>query len=511
MRRLVPFLLILALIAVLCSGCGESVPSASVFTDDMITEMVLEQFAELAKIPRPSHHEERISDYMLAWAQERGFEAARDSSNNVVIDVPATAGMESRPLVILQGHMDMVFVTGLNSGLDPLTTVIRTVNDGVFLSSDGNTSLGADDGIGDAIAMCIAEGKMAHGPLRLLFTTNEEDGTTGTMNLDPKTVQDADYLINIDSEDEGVVTVSSASGTAVHMIRNCGTATSEKSLTLLLTLSGLRGGHSGLDIGKGRLNASVGLGRLLQSLSEAEVEYEICSFESGTAKNAIPDYAEAAICLEPADAARAGEFLADMAEQLRAEYAEADPDLTLEITQTDTSGDVLPREEGENLIRLLTGLINGVNTMSAEVEGLVESSSNIGLVHAGNGTLEAWTFVRSSVSEREEEILAQQTGLCGELGFSSEVQVFACAWPYKPDNRLLDLTKTAYRELFGREIEVVADHAGLECGSFAGYNPDIDIISIGPTLQNPHSVNERLELASIPMIWHLLEKILSAV
>lgn len=501
--------LFVGFITVVLAFCMVACSSQKVSAEDQeIIDMVLEEFEKLTQIPRPSHHEEKVSEYLENWATERGFEPYRDEHNNVVFDVHATPGMEGLPRIALQGHMDMVFAHKDGENPDPLTTKVVMKNDGTYLTSDGNTSLGADDGIGVAMALCVAEGKIDHGPLRIICTTDEEDGMSGAMNMDPRFFQDINYLINIDSEDEGIVTISSAAGVTCEYKMEFSPCKQQKDSTMEIKLTGCSGGHSGLDIIKGGLNGAVVMAQILDELRNQGIDYEINSFTAGTASNAIVTSATAVICLDEEDITRTQEKITELSKNYSELGRKTDPDFKIETNLTKDKTDVMPKENQEALIDFITKLKNGVNSMSPDIEGLVESSSNLGIVRADTESISFSLLIRSCDEGKLEELMEGQKELASSLGYSVEQIITANPWPYKTDNTLLGDTKSVYKELFGKEIEQMAIHAGLECGTFAIYNKDLNIISIGPTLRNPHTVNERLELATVPKVWKLLKGIL---
>ena len=479
--------------------------------DSLITDMVLDRFMPLTQIPRPSHHEEKIADYLEKWAQDRGFEVVRDEANNIIFDVPATEGMEDKPAVALQGHMDMVFAQKDGANLDKLTTVINVVNDGTYLRSDGNTSLGADDGIGVAIILGVADGEMAHGPVRVIVTTDEEDGMLGTFALDPKYVQEVSYLINIDSEQEGEMTVTTAAGEVMEFSGDVTSAEPLYNTAVTVRLAGLAGGHSGIDIKNGGLNGAIVMGNLLDTILKGGVDFELQSFNAGTAPNAIVTSATAVICTDEAGADKAKEICGNFEKDFLEKHKDTDPDYTLDVSTGSVSGKVMSGADRDKLIYFITNIFNGVNTWSAYIDGLVESSSNLGIVNVDADGIAVTSNIRSSSDERFEELIEGQRELGESLGMNIVSSKTADPWPYKEDNKLIKLAQDAYRKLFNEDIKEVAVHAGLECGTYAVYNKDINMISIGPTIHNPHTVNERLEIATIPKVWKLLEEMLANV
>ena len=500
MKRIaaVVFLLIMMLSM---TSCGKQTK------DSDIDEMVISQFMELTQIPRPSHHEEKVSAYLEKWAENKGLAVTRDAVNNIIFDVPATKGMENKPMIALQGHMDMVFAQKEDTNLDPLTTKITAVNDGTYLRSDGNTSLGADDGIGVAIMLCIADGRMEHGPLRIIITTDEEDGMEGTFNLDPKFVRDIDYLINLDAEQEGQVTVSTAAGVLDEFTKDVSACEPAGQKSITIRLKGCTGGHSGIDINKGGLNGAVVMGKLLSDILSDGVDYELQSFNAGTAPNAIVTSATAVIRIDAGEVEKVRKICGKYSDEFLPQHKDTDPNAVLELAEDDVPGRVMTAQDRDALLYFINHVVNGVNTWDPYEDGLVESSSNLGIVKADADSLLLNTNIRSESPERLQELTEGQEKLGEQLGMKVTSSKTADPWPYKNDNTMAELAHSAYKKVFNRDIEEIAVHAGLECGTFAVYNKDINMIALGPTIHNPHTVNETLEIATISKLWRLVEAI----
>lgn len=471
----------------------------------------MENFRMLAAVPRPSQHEKAIADTLQSWAEGMGFEVKRNGADDLVFDVPATAGLEGLPLVALQAHMDMVCVAAEGKAYDPLADPIELVLDeeAGTLTADG-TSLGADDGAGVAMIMSIAKGLMAHGPLRVIFTSDEEVDMTGVSALGKEDVAGVKYLVNIDSEASDAVTISSAADADI-------VATAEPQMvpvaegteTLAVSISGLRGGHSGVEIGEGRCNGIKALASVLFFMGGwGGVPFELASLEGGTADNAIPAKARAVVVVEAGERKRVEEYVAWREQGLREAFAGKDDGVTLSVEMAKPASEVFEPFLAKRIIDYVHGAKDGVNTMSAEVEGLVESSCNLGIISAGPGGVEIRQMARSSVGARLEEIVAHQRFVGEGSGMSVEVTPGSKPWPVKADSVLLEKVREAYRELNGEEMKVVALHAGLECGAFAELSGDLDMVSIGPDLKGVHSPAETLYLQSIPKTWRLLEKVL---
>ena len=508
-----------ALLCGLLTACGAQIPepppeepAAAGLTDQEIIDATVENFRLLAAVPRPSHHEEKISDYLMSWAKEQGYEAVQDDVKNIMFEVPATEGYEDLPLTALQGHMDMVCVAEDGVDFDPLTDPIQVVLDeeNGTLTADG-TSLGADDGVGVAIIMGAVQGRLAHGPLRILITVDEEDGMEGAFNMDASWLEGLDYLINIDNEVSSEVLVSTAAGDSVRVSGAVTTQAPAGDTALTLELRGLKGGHSGVEIDKGRLNGVVGMGRLLEGLTRAGLDWELVSLKGGTASNAIPAKATAVIVIDGAQRETLEEAVGAFREALAEEFSGIEDVIDISVSDAPAAEAVLSRADRDNAVTFVTTVRNGVNTWSADMEGLVESSSNLGVFSVDPDGVSASTYIRSSVGALEQEIIDSQLALCPQCGYEAETVKMADPWPYNPDSKLLALTQEVYRQLNGEDITVSAVHAGLECGTFAVLNPDMEMISIGPDLVDVHSPQETLYLNSVPKTWRLLEGILTSL
>ena len=474
-------------------------------SDEEIFAYIVQNFEKLAAVPRPSHHEEKIGAFFMSWAQEQGLEPVMDKVGNIMFEVPATEGLENLPLCILQGHMDMVAVAEDGKTFDPLNDPIKLIwdQDSNTLTADG-TSLGADDGTGCLLIMAATQGKIAHGPLRILITVNEEDGMDGAFNMSEAWLQGAKYLINIDNESAGEVLVSSAAGDAIEVRGSLMYFDSLSDMAVTIELSGLPGGHSGIDIDKGRPNALIELAKFLGSLSESEIVWELASFEGGTAANAIPSKAVCTITIDSKDREKLVQATESFFEKLKASGAGCNFTLNEEETVPKT----VSAEERDAALRFISEVINGVYTMSADMEGLVESSSNLGIFNLNTDGVYGVTNVRSSSAEKETEICDSQIALAKACGYEVERSKRSDAWPVDPNSRLVKLAKDVYKYQTGKDIRVVAIHAGLECGTFKIRNPKLDMISIGPDIHEPHSINETLYMDSMPETWRLLEGIL---
>ena len=476
---------------------------------DPILASFLHNFSLLASVPRPSKHERAVSNLLKAWAETHGFHPRQNAAWDLVFDVPATPGLETLPLLALQAHLDMVCVARDGRPYDPLRDPIHPILDRAAgtLKADG-TTLGADDGAGVALIMSIAEGQMPHGPLRVLFTADEETSMTGARALTPDDLRDVKYLINIDSEESDAVTVSSAADCELHATASLQPAAPSKNLAQELSLTDLSGGHSGLEIASGKCNAIIALAETLQQIA-AELPIELSTFTGGTAKNAIPAKARAIILLAPSDLPKLQSILTTRTAQLKTSHSHTDPNLTLQITPVSLPQAVLPPDATTRLLHYVTASLNGVHTMSPSIADLVESSSNLGLLEASPSHISCIQMARSSSPAKLREIETRQTALAQETSLSLKILPGSRAWPVNPHSTLLPRLQQIYRTLTSKELRVVALHAGLECGLFADLSPSLDLLSIGPDITSAHSPDETLHLSSIPLIWSILEQLLA--
>ena len=479
-----------------------SVPLAEA-VDSLEPQLFWQNFYSLTQIPRPSHHEEQISAFVAQFGRDLGLETIVDDVGNVIIRKPATEGMEDLPGVVLQAHMDMVAQKTSDSTHDFLTDPIDAyVEDGWVKARD--TTLGADDGSGVAmIMMLLEEDDIAHGPLEGLFTVNEEDGFTGVNALQPGVLQGT-ILINIDSEEEGVFTIGSAGGVNVDIsAQNTLEETPADYLGYEVAVSGLQGGHSGMEIGSNHGNANRLLARLLW-LAEDQFGLRVASIAGGDRYNAIPREAAAIVAVPEAQAEAFTAFIGDFEKTVQQEYAATEPTLAVQAADGEQPGQVLPVDSQHALLDALYGSPNGVEKMSDAVPGLVETSTNLGILSVVDGTLTAGHLVRSAVdSERDE--LAQMVQSVFELAGTDAVQRDPYSgWPPNPDSPIVTLMQSEYESLFGKEATVEAIHAGLETSVIGAKYPEMDMISVGPTLEAVHSPDERMEVSTAEKLYELL-------
>ena len=473
----------------------------------MDSQSVLEIFKEITRIPRESGHEEKMTAFLQKFAADRGLDCRTDATGNVVITREAAPGKENVPAIVLQSHQDMVCEK--NSGCDhdfardPISYVIE---DGWMIAKD--TTLGADDGIGVAASLTLLDSDIPTGKLECLFTISEETGMDGA-NAIESGLFTAKTLINLDSEDEGQLFVGCAGGVDTTAVFKYTEESVDASFTALkLRVFNAIGGHSGDDINKERANTVQILARFLYG--EYSGGYRLVSFNGGNKRNAIAREAEAVILLDAAGAKaledRFGKFAADV----KAEYHRTDPDISFECIRTENPGKAVDKDTARRFIFALTAVNHGVLTMSQDIAGLVETSTNLAAVFMNvPGEIKVTTSQRSS-TDSAKKFMADKVEaaflLAGaEVSHSDPYP----GWTPNMDSHILDVTVASYRKLFGVEPEVKAIHAGLECGLFLTKFPDLDMISFGPTLRGVHAPGEKLDLASNEKFVRLLVDVVS--
>ncbi|MGE4290105.1 MAG: aminoacyl-histidine dipeptidase [Salinivirgaceae bacterium] len=473
-------------------------------------QVVWEYFYQLTQMPRPSKHEARIQDFMVKFGNDLGLETIKDEVGNIIIRKPATAGMEDRKGVVLQGHLDMVPQANSDKKHDFTTDPIEAYIDGDWVTARG-TTLGADNGMGVAAAMAVLASKdMAHGPVEALFTSDEETGMTGAFGLKPGVLK-GDILINMDSEDEGELYVGCAGGID-------GTFTFDAKLKEVpnhhvayrLSITGLKGGHSGMDIILERGNANKILFRFLH-LAAKRYQARIMDVLGGSLRNAIPREAFATVVIPEA---KANEFLAhvsDFEAVVKKELASADPGLSIKAETTELPEKVISDGVQSRLTKAVNGCPNGVIRMSIDMPGLVETSSNLAVVKLDGDKVVVQCLLRSSVDSAKDD-LATSIGSVFRLA-DAEV-AFTGAYPgWKPnmESEVLKLMQNTYKNMYGRIPEIKAIHAGLECGLLGGVYPNWDMISFGPTIRSPHSPDEKVHIESVGKFFNWLTETLKNI
>jgi dipeptidase D len=467
-------------------------------------------FAGIAGVPRPSKHEERIVAWVEELAREHGWEVRKDETGNLVLVVPSTPGHEGAPTIVIQGHLDMVCEKNKDTEHDFMNEPIRTRVDGDWVYGTG-TTLGADNGIGVAAGLAAAtDPDVVHGPLELLLTLDEETGLTGAKNLDASIISGR-TLLNLDSEEDGVIYVGCAGGADVHLSLPATHEARAAGLTpYLLEVTGLRGGHSGLNIAENRGNAVALLARILHAAIESDVPFQISRVVGGDKHNAIPREAETIVWLDADAHERLAGIVTCMLEGYRDELKGVDDGLSIELRPTEDDGvAVLNLDTRNRLVRLLMSLPHGVLGMSRDIDGLVETSSNLASVRHDGSTVTILTSSRSSVSSALQSVLDGIVASGKLAGFDVEVEVGYPGWKPDLESPVLGIVRDVYTERWGKPAEVTAIHAGLECGLIGERLPGMDMVSFGPQIEGAHSPEERVQISSVARFWDALREVLA--
>ncbi len=466
---------------------------------------VFRYFEEICAIPHPSFHEEKLADYLVAFAISHGLEYYRDELHNVLIKKPATPGMEDRPALLLQGHTDMVCEKNADVEHDFLNDPLKLFLDGKLLGARG-TTLGGDDGIAVALMLAILDGAMERHPaIECLFTIAEEVGLNGAQGFDYSRIA-ARRLINLDSEAIGIVTAGCAGGLRSELTLSYD-AVPFAGTAIRINVKGLRGGHSGVDINAGRANANKLMGRVLAALKK-QGSMHLVSLTGGSKDNAIPRECEAVVAVENAESAI--QCIDTLAKALAREWQTAEPKLTLAATAVDPPATMLPADATARAVAILSNMPNGVREMNADVEGLVEWSRNLGVITCEAGKLQFVFSSRSGHESRLDAVMDELDALAAVMNCTVRHHSRYPGWSYAPVSPLRDAYLKVYREVTGKEARIDVIHAGLECGIIYSNLPDIDIISIGPDMYAIHSPDERLDLDSVEVFWKTLKALIEA-
>ena len=465
---------------------------------------VFDCFAEINKIPRPSHKEQKMGAFLVDFGKKHGLETLQDSTGNVLIRKPATKGMENLKTTVLQSHMDMVCEKEAGLNFDFEKDAIQTYIDGDWLKAKG-TTLGADDGIGVAMQLAIlADNTIQHGPLECLFTVCEEEGLNGAMGLEAGFMK-ADYLINLDSEDEGLIFVSCAGGANTKATFNVDLEdTPANQFFFKIQISGLTGGHSGDDIEKKRANANKLLARLLEAFKKYDIR--IADIQSGGLHNAIPRDGYAVACVPTQFKENLRVDFNVMTAEFEEEFSATEQNMRFKLESTQPTTKVIDKTSGNNLITALVSVPNGVLAMDQNIPDFVETSSNLASIHLNKDKVNIVTSQRSNIMSARKNASAMVRGVFSLAGADAETGEGYPGWKLDPNSPLLRITIEAYKRLFAKDPEIRAIHAGLECGLFSLKYPHVDMVSFGPTLRGVHSPEERLLIPTVQKVWeHLLE------
>jgi dipeptidase D len=470
---------------------------------------ILERFEQISSVPRGTKQEARIRTWLQDWAAGHDLLSRTDAVGNLVLVIPGSPGYEQKPPIILQGHMDMVWQKTADSQHDFTRDPIRILRDGDWLKAD-RTTLGADNGIAIALMLALAEDAgAAHPPLEFLFTVEEEVGVVGADNLDPGMLAGR-TLINLDSEEDGVFTIGCAGGCTVFLRLPVAWEPAGSGYEFFrLQLSGLQGGHSGGDIHKHRANANKVLARALAYM-EAEAAIRLARLQGGTVRNAIPRDAEAILACERGKSGLCRQRLSEFHAIAAREYASTEPGLTFALEPVAAPAQVVSLADSKQMIRLVLALPNGVVEMSAEMDGSVETSNNVGIIELLEDGFHVTSNQRSSVASRLEEITSRVEAIAQLAGATTLRNKMTLPWQPDRQSPLLKKCLQVYEAHFGEKPVVETTHGGLECGILSLRCGGLDAISLGPTIVNPHSPDERLFVPSVTRVWSLLLALLQS-
>ena len=464
-------------------------------------------FEEICAIPHPSYHEEKIADYLCAFAAERGLEYYRDSLHNVLIKKPATPDRADAAPILFQGHTDMVCVKTADSAIDFMKDGLSLYLDGDFLRAKG-TTLGADDGIAVATMLALLDGELSsHPTLECLFTSAEEVGLDGAEGFDYSKIT-ARKMINMDSEDLGIITAGCAGGLRSTLTKKCESIPFAGEC-LTVSLQGLFGGHSGVDICSGRANANKLMGRLLAKWQKAEGEAHLISLNGGSKDNAIPSICEAVIATT--DAQKTEVLINQASAEIAAELVKDDNGFFVTVTPTKAPETMFSATDSAQLIAILATVDNGVKEMNYNIKNLPEWSRNLGVITTTGNEVEFVFASRSAIESRLDASIDELDALGRITGCVTKHYSRYPGWDYAPISPLRDLYVRAYREVTGKDAVVDVIHAGLECGIISSKLPGLDVISVGPDMRDVHSPDERLSLTSVEVFWQTIEKLVEMV
>ncbi len=473
-------------------------------------ECIWRNFYALTQVPRPSGHLDKIQQFLLDFAKQAGVQAFKDSGNNIVMKKPATAGMEGRKTILLQAHMDMVPQKSPESKHNFETDPIEPYIDGEWVKAR-NTTLGADDGIGVAAIMAVMEAKdLRHGPIEAVITADEETGMYGANDL-PVGELNGDILMNLDSETWGKFVIGSAGGIDVTAELDYKEAETDKEdAALKVTLKRLRGGHSGLEIHEGRANANKLMVRFVREAIE-ECEARLATWHGGNMRNAIPFKAEVVLTMPKENVQSVKELIDDWKEDFIDEFKGIENTVEFYAEEVDTPKTEVPAEIQDNLIDAIYACHNGVVRMIPSYPEVVETSSNLAIIDIENGKATVKILARSSREDMKDYIVKTLESCFNMAGMKVTTAGSYGGWDPNPDSEILHQLLKTYKELFHEDAIVQVDHAGLECSIILGKYPNLDVVSLGPTIRSPHTTTERCLISTIAPFWELMKKVLEDV
>lgn len=466
-------------------------------------------FDKLCAIPRRSTKEAAARDYVRSVAKDLGLESQQDSAGNLIVRKPARPGREGAPMTLLQGHLDMVCEKNEATVHDFDKDPIQVVRDGDWLKADG-TTLGADNGVGVSAALAVMESKdIPHGPLEFAFTIDEETGLTGASLFQPGLLK-SKYFLNLDTEQEGDLCIGCAGGVNTPARRKVKLVPPTGGAAWRIKVTGLRGGHSGVDIHLGRGNALRIMGGVLQELL-GHLSLELAEVNGGSAHNAIPREAVAVVVLDASQESELKALVATAEAAYKADLGSFDSGLLITVEKTERPAKVMDAADAKNVAALLASVPHGVIAMSPDVPGLVQNSTNLATVATKGDVVEVVTSQRSAIATSKQMVACMVATVCRLAGFDVRHDGSYPGWKPEPNSELVREMQEAHQKLFGHPAKLIAMHAGLECGVIGEKYPGMQLISFGPTIMNPHSPDERVQISSVQHFWNYLKLVLESL
>jgi len=475
---------------------------------DLQPKEIWKHFDALRQIPRPSTKEAAARDYVLSVAKRLGLEAVHDPVGNTIIRKPAHKGREISPIALLQGHLDMVCEKNEGTPFNFDTDAIKVKRDGDWIKAEG-TTLGSDNGIGVSAALAVMESSdIAHGPLEFVFTIDEETGLTGAAEF-PGGLLKSKYFLNLDNEEIGTLCIGCAGGVTSKHRTKVALQAPAANAGYRIKISGLKGGHSGVDIHQGRGNALRVLGRLVQAL--LKLPAEISEFKGGSAQNAIPREAFVTIAMDASREDALRSVFSRVEEDAKAELGEFDPGLQITLERSSWPERVIDAADAQRTADLLASMPHGVLSMSPDIPGLVQTSTNLAIINTAGDVIEIVTSQRSAIASSKNSAADMVAASCRLAGFESEQSTGYPGWKPDPHSDIVQVLQRAHKKVFGEEGKLIAMHAGLECGVIGEKYPGMQMISFGPTIVDPHSPNERVQISTVEKFWKLLRTALEEI
>lgn len=472
-------------------------------------KVIWKHFDALTQIPRPSTKEAAARKYITDLADKLGLEHVQDKAGNLVVRKPARPGREKAPMAALQGHLDMVCEKNEGTHFNFDTDAIKVVRRDDWLYADG-TTLGSDNGVGVATALAVMESTdINHGPLEFVFTIDEETGLTGASDFQPGLLK-SKYFLNLDGEEKDTLCIGCAGGVNTYLRRKIALRSAPKGVALRIKVYGLKGGHSGVDIHLGRGNAVRILGRVLQTLLD-KVQIEVADLKGGSAHNAIPREAYAVVVVDPSRQGELKKLVATLEAEIQAELGSFDPGLKISVENTAAPAQVIDKADAAHIADLLVTVPHGVLAMSPDIAGLVQTSTNLATVSLNGDGVEIVTSQRSAIESSKHAVARMVATVSRMGGFEPEHATGYPGWKPEPGSDIVRISREVHEEVLGKRPELVAMHAGLECGVIGEKHSGMEMISFGPQIENPHSPNERVQISSVESFWRFLKVLLERI